>query len=167
MLNTLDFLSCAVTTELGCTSDNVSGMSNDLLVKESEEQIDCEHSSSDYASAAATAVMPVASLSSSTDTSQDSDTKDSSSNDMSRKKPMSITIDIDDAAAKERRQIEELDFRFLCIDMRTLPGYLQFLTCCAGVFFFYLIYGYCQVTCVYYENSSYHLTIVFTVRHCV
>jgi len=120
-------------------------MSNDLLIKEPAEQTSCEQSSCDDAQAAALAAMPVVSLSSSTDTSQDSDNKDSSTDSMSRK-PMSITIDIDDAAAKERRQIEELDFRFLCIDLRILPGYLQFLTCCGGVFFFFLIYGYCQVS---------------------
>jgi len=119
-------------------------MNNDLLTEKTVEQTSAEQSSCNYVHAAAVAVMPVAKLSSSTDTSQDSDNKDSSSNGMSRK-PMSITIDIDDAAAKERRQIEELDFRFLCIDLRTLPGYLQFLTCCGGVFFFYLIYAYCQV----------------------
>jgi len=116
-------------------------MSNDLLTEKPVEQSSCSN-----VPAAAAAVMPVANLSSSTDTSQDSDTnKDNSTNGMSRK-PMSITIDIDDAAVKERRQIEELDFRFLCIDLRTLPGYVQFLTCCGGVFFFYLIYGYCQVS---------------------
>jgi len=120
-------------------------MSNDPLTDKLLEQISFDHSSSNYEQGAALAVMPVVSLSSSTDNSQDSDNKDSSSYGMSRK-PMSITIDIDDAAAKERRQIEELDFRFLCIDLRTLPGYLQFLTCCAGVFFFYIIYGYCQVS---------------------
>jgi len=127
----------------------VADMSNDVLIKKSAEHIDCEHYNGDHAQTAALAAMPVLSLSSSTDTSQDSDNKDSSIDSMSRK-PMSITIDIDDAAAKERRQIEELDFRFLCIDLRTLPGYLQFLTCCGGVFFFYLIYGYCQVSiCIF------------------
>ena len=121
-------------------------MSNDLLYEKPVDLASSEQSDCDYEqSAAAAAVMPVVLLSSSTDTSQDSDNKDSSTNSMSRK-PMSITIDIDDAAAKERRQIEELDFHFLCIDLRTLPGYLQFLTCCGGVFFFFLIYGYCQVS---------------------
>ena len=120
-------------------------MSNDLLIEECAEQTICEKSSCNHAQGAALAAMPLVSLSSSTDTSQDSDNKDSSTDSMSRK-PMSITIDIDDAAAKERRQIEELDFQFLCIDLRTFPGYLQFLTCCGGVFFFYLIYGYCQVS---------------------
>ena len=120
-------------------------MSNDPLIKKPVEQTSCDQSSCDYVQSAAVAAMPVVSLSSSTDTSQDSDNKDSSTNGMSRK-PMSITIDVDNAAAKERRQIEELDFRLLCIDLRTLPGYVQFLTCCGGVFFFYLIYGYCQVS---------------------
>lgn len=120
-------------------------MSNDPLIKKPVEQTSCDQSSCDYVQSAAVAAMPVVSLSSSTDTSQDSDNKDSSTNGMSRK-PISITIDVDDAAAKERRQIEELDFRFLCIDLRTFPGYVQFLTCCGGVFFFYLIYGYCQVS---------------------
>jgi len=126
-------------------------MSNDLLIEERGEQTSSEKYSCDHEQSAAVAAMPLVSLSSSTDTSQDSDNKDSSTDSMSRK-PMSITIDIDDAAAKERRQIEELDFRFLCIDLRTLPGYLQFLTCCGGVFFFYLIYGYCQVSiCMLYK----------------
>jgi len=120
-------------------------MRNDLLVKNSAANSGSEQSPSNYAQTAAVAAMPVASPSSSTDTSQDSDNKDSSTNSMSRK-PMSITIDIDDAAAKERRQIEELEYRFLWLDLRTFPGYVQFLTCCGGVFFFYLIYGYCQVS---------------------
>jgi len=125
--------------------DSVADMSNDfLLIKTAVEQINCEQSDYDYVHAAV-AVMPVVSLTSSADTSQDSDNKDSATNGMSRK-PVSITIDIDDAAAKERRQIEELEFRFLCVDLRILPGYLQFLTCCGGVFFFYLIYAYCQVS---------------------
>jgi len=120
-------------------------VNNDMLVEKVVEQTSSDQFSCYHAHAAAVAVMQVAKSSTSTDTSQDSDNNHSSSDGMSRK-PMSITIDIDDAAAKERRQIEELDFRFLCIDLRTLPGYLQFLTCCGGVFFFYLIYGYCQVS---------------------
>lgn len=127
----------------------MADMSNAQLTVTSVQQVSSEQPSCSnvHAAAAAVAVMPFDKLSSSTDTSQDSDNKDTSSstNDMSRK-PMSITIDIDDAAAKERRQIDELDFRFLCIDLRTLPGSLQFLTCCGGVFLFYLIYGYCQVS---------------------
>lgn len=118
-------------------------MSNEPLTKESADQTSSVQSDCDYEQAAAVAAMPIVSLSPSSDTSQDSDNNHSSTT-MSRK-PMSITIDIHDAAAKERRQIEELDFRFLCIDFRTLPGYMQFLTCCGGVFFFYVIYGYCQV----------------------
>lgn len=137
-------------------------MSNDLLIEEPAEQTSGEQSSDDHAPEAALAAMPVISLSSSTDTSQDSDNKDSSSESMSRK-PMSITIDIDDAAAKERRQIEELDFRFLCIDLRTLPGYLQFLTCCGGVFFFFVVYGYCQeliFTVEGFKPFGWYLTLV-------
>lgn len=120
-------------------------MSNDLKINKPDEHTSIQQSSCDYSLSAAVAAMPIDTVSPSTDTSQDSDNKDSSTSGMSRK-PISITIDIDDAAAKERRQIEELDFRFLCIDLRTLPAYLQFLTCCGGVFFFYLIYGYCQVS---------------------
>ena len=132
-------------------------MSNDVLVEKTVEQASLHKSSCYHAHAAALAVMQVATSPMSTDTSQDSDNNHSSTDGMSRK-PMSITIDIDDAAAKERRQIEELDFRFMCIDLRTLPGYLQFLTCCGGVFFFYLIYGYCQVSictlCVILQIST-------------
>jgi len=122
-------------------------MSNAVLTENSLQQDSTEQFDGSCVHVAAAAVMPFDKLSSSTDTSQDSDIKDTSSsaNEMSRK-AMSITIDIDDAAAKERRQIDELDFRFLCVDLRTLPAYLQFLTCCGGVFFFYLVYGYCQVS---------------------
>ena len=35
--------------------------------------------------------------------------------------------------------------RILGADLGWLPRYAQFLTCCFGVFFFYLIYGYLQV----------------------
>jgi len=124
----------------------VADMSYDSLIDKAVQQRSCDN-----------AVMPVVTLSTSTDTSQDSDNKDSSTDGMSRK-PMSITIDIDDAAVKERRQIEELDFRFMCYDLRTLPSYLQFLTCCGGVFFFYVIYGYCQVS----AHSFYFLMVNIT-----
>jgi hypothetical protein len=65
------------------------------------------------------------------------------------RKPISISITVDDAAAKERRQIDEMEFYLLCIDLRTLPALAQFLSCCGGVFFFYLMYGYCQVSDCY------------------
>jgi hypothetical protein len=61
------------------------------------------------------------------------------------RKPISISISVDDATAKERRQVDEMEFYLLCIDLRSLPAYAQFLTCCGGVFVFYLMYGYCQV----------------------
>ena len=61
------------------------------------------------------------------------------SSDMATKKPMSISIDI---GSKENKH--DLEFTILCINLRTLPGFVQFLACCAGVFFFYLIYGYLQ-----------------------
>lgn len=60
-------------------------------------------------------------------------------------KSMSISIDGDNAAIKERRQSDEMEFHMLCVDLRTLPSYAQFLTCCGGVFLFFLLYGYCQV----------------------
>ena len=87
--------------------------------------------------------MPVISVTSdnrTTDSSQDTEEVV----EMTRKS-MSISLDIDDAAAKERRQVDEMEFYLLWVDLRTFPGYAQFLTCCGGVFVFYLLYGYCQV----------------------
>jgi hypothetical protein len=87
--------------------------------------------------------MPLISVKSESDHSDDSKSTDGTE-DMARKS-MSISIEVEDATAKERRQINDMDFKLLCVDLRTLPGYAQFLTCCGGVFVFFLLYGYCQV----------------------
>ena len=75
---------------------------------------------------------------------ENTETESTSSVEMPRK-TMSISIEIEDAAAKERRQLDEMEFKLLCFDLRVLPPYLQFLSCCGGVFFFFLLYGYFQV----------------------
>jgi len=102
--------------------------------------------------------MPVISFKTESDQSDDSKSTDGVE-DMTRK-AMSISIDIEDAAAKERRQIDDMEFKLLCVDLRTLPGYAQFLMCCGGVFVFFLMYGYCQVGfCDLY-------TYIMNVKYC-
>lgn len=67
----------------------------------------------------------------------------SSSVDMA-KKPILITIESNSKGLESSKRNEDLEFKILCIDLRTLPGYVQFLLCCGAVFVFYLAYGYCQ-----------------------
>ena len=64
---------------------------------------------------------------------------------MSSKK-LSISIDIDDATKRSHESQNGVEFKILCLDLKSFPAYVQFLLCCSAVFVFYLIYGYCQVS---------------------
>ena len=105
---------------------------NDVIIR-----VDTDSSESDDI------VMPIISLLPQTNEIKDTER---SGEEMSRKS-MSISISISDVAAKEKRQIDDMDFYILWLDLRSLPSYAQFLVCCGGVFFFYLLYGYFQVIC--------------------
>lgn len=53
----------------------------------------------------------------------------------------------DEMQRKTKGEEEPLELRILFFDLSKLPPWAQFLICCGGVFFFYLIYGYFQVSC--------------------
>ena len=49
------------------------------------------------------------------------------------------------AVTKDQTQ-PRTDLKILCFNLEHLSPLTQFLFCCTGVFFFFLIYGYCQVS---------------------
>ena len=70
----------------------------------------------------------------------------------------SVKIDLTNTSLDMTSQIEECgkdkplnweknaDMTVLCFNLRTMPRPAQFIICCSGVFFFYLVYGYFQVS---------------------
>ena len=56
----------------------------------------------------------------------------------------SVSIKITGSLSKGTDDINN-EVHLLCINLSTLPRYVQLLTCITAIFFFYLIYGYFQV----------------------
>lgn len=71
--------------------------------------------------------------------------RNNSSSDLQRNKPNQIEISVQSQRDKEdatcKRELLVLGF-----SLDSLPRSAQFLICCGGVFLFYLIYGYVQVS---------------------
>ena len=63
----------------------------------------------------------------------------------SRSESKSVHININ--ALEDEPKKHEL--KIMCFDLSYLSTIVQFGLCCAGVFFFFLIYGYCQVRLLY------------------
>ena len=59
----------------------------------------------------------------------------------SKTESKSVKINISMTEDETKKQ----ELKILCFDLSLLPTLAQFLLCCGGVFFFFLIYGYCQV----------------------
>ncbi|ELU03367.1 hypothetical protein CAPTEDRAFT_169370 [Capitella teleta] len=73
-------------------------------------------------------------------------------------------------AEEEKRDEAKLELRILCFDLSALPAWGQFLVCCFGVFFFYLIYGYFQELIFHLEGFKpfgWYLTLLqFALYTC-
>lgn len=71
--------------------------------------------------------------------------RNNSSSDLQRSKPNQIEISIQSQRDKEEATCNR-ELVILGFSLDSLPRSAQFLICCGGVFLFYLIYGYVQVS---------------------